>query len=156
MWYIRLLTATIIVMTIWSNTGCMKCGEKSSERIAEKMIEQASGGKAKMDVGTVDISGLPLNLRYPNAVAKIKWEVTDPDKKETGTVWSFETKDPATQVAQFYKNALASWKQSMIAENQESTTMVFISPNEQEMVSITITADEEKTTLTITYTTKKK
>ncbi len=156
MWYIRLLTATIMVMTIWSNTGCMKCGEKSSERIAEKMVEQATGGKAKMDVGTVDISGLPVNLRYPNAVASIKLDVTGPDKKETGTIWSFETKDPATQVAQFYKNALASWKQSMIAETQETTTMVFVSPNEQETVSIIITADKEKTTLNIAYTTKKK
>ncbi len=95
-------------------------------------------------------------LRYPNAVAKIKWEVTDSDKKGTGTIWSFETKDPATQVAQFYKNALASWKQAMTAETPENTTMVFISPNEQEMVSIIITADKEKTTLNITYTSIKK
>ncbi len=136
-----------LALVLGLNSGCMKCGEKASEKIAEGIAEKATGGKAKVDVGTVDISGLPANLRYPNAVAKMRWEVSG--DKETGTAWSFETKDPRANVVQFYKNAMTSWKQSATAEMPNSTSMAFVSPDEKETVTIMVTSEEEKTVFTI-------
>lgn len=150
--YAVILTTVVFTLILVSNTGCMKCGEKASEQVAERMIEQASGGKVKADVGTVDISDLPQHLRYPNAVAKAKWQANTEDG--AGTMWAFETQDPRPQVVQFYKNALASWKSSLTSETQEMTMLMYASPDEKEFVAINVTTQDKGTALQITYTKK--
>jgi hypothetical protein len=134
------------------DAGCMKCGEKAGEKIAEKAVQAASRGKAKVDVGSVDISGLPANLRYPGAVAKAKWEISTDEG--TGTNYTFETPDPKAKVVEFYKNALSSWKKSMSSETPEVTTMAFTGPDEKEMVIVAIRTEQGKSTINLTYTRK--
>lgn len=150
--YVSLLAAVVFAAIVGLNSGCMKCGEKAGEKIAERAVQAASGGKAKVDVGSVDISSLPANLRYPNAVAKAKWEIATDEG--TGTNYSFETPDPKAQVIEFYKNALSSWKKSMTSETPEATTMAFASPDEKEMVIVVVGTGDGKTTLNLTHTKK--
>lgn len=144
------LTVMLLALTISINAGCIKCGEKTSRKIAEKMVEQATGGK--IDVGTVDVSDLPANLRYPGATARAKWAATGKDG--TGTVWVFEINDPKPQVVDYYKKALASWKTSFTSETPEATTLMFVSPDEKEFIALTIGSENGKTTLNITHTKK--
>lgn len=142
----------LIVAAVSFNTGCGRCGEKVGEKTAEKMIEAASGGKAKVDVGSVDISSLPPNLRYPNAVAKAKWEVSTDEGK--GMNYTLETPDPKTKVVEFYKGALSSWKQSMISETQDATTLAFVSGDEKEMVVVLVGTEQGKTIINLSHTKK--
>jgi len=139
--------------------GCMKCGQGVSQKIAEKAIEGAvnktSGGRANIDVGSnVDLSGLPAFLRYPGATAKARWSMSG--KEGTGTVYSFETKDPAASIADFYKKALAGWKNSSTMESDEATIMSYGTENEKEFVTLTISKekDSEATSLTLLYSKK--
>jgi hypothetical protein len=139
--------------------GCMKCGENVSKKIAEKAVEgaveKATGGKANIDVGSnVDLSGLPAFLHYPGATAKARWTMSG--KEGTGTVYSFETKDPAAAVADFYKKALAGWKNASTMETEESTILAYGTENEKEFVTLTVSRDKESnlTSLTILYTKK--
>lgn len=138
------------MLTSMPTVSCMKCGEKASEKVVEKMVEEASGGKVKADVGAVDISDLPQILRYPNAVARAKWQANT--KEGSGTVWTFESKDPKDKVMQFYKSALAAWKSSLTSETQDMTMLMFASQDEKEFVTITVASQDKATALTISYT----
>jgi len=146
-------------LVIVAGFGCMKCGENVSKRIAERAVEgavdKATGGKAKIDIGgNVDLSGLPAFLHYPGATARNRWSMTG--EQGTGTVYSFETKDPAASVTDFYKKALAGWKNSSIMENEEATILTYGGENEKEFVTLTVSRDKDSnlTSLTILYTKK--
>jgi hypothetical protein len=150
--YLTVFVVLVLGAAVVLDAGCAKCGEKAGEKAAERMIEAASGGKAKVDVGSVDISSLPANLRYPNAVAKAKWEVSTDEGK--GINYTLETADPKAKVIEFYKGALAGWKQSMMSESPEATSLVFVSNDEKETVFILIGSDQGKTTINLTHTKK--
>lgn len=150
--YVSLLAVVLLVMSVIFATGCMKCGEKAGKKVAERMVEQATGGKAKVEVGTVDISALPAYLRYPNAMAKGKFEITS--EEGSGIHWTFETSDPAGNVVEFYKNALSGWKRSVTAETPEATTMFFGSPDEKEAMVVVVGSEGGKTTLNLSHTRK--
>jgi hypothetical protein len=139
--------------------GCMKCGQDVSQKIAEKAIEgavdKASGGKTSIDVGSnVDLSGLPAFLRYPGATAKARWSMSG--KEGTGTVYTFETKDAAASIADFYKKALAGWKNSSTMESDGATIMSYGTENEKEFVTVTVSKekDSDVTSLTLLYSKK--
>ncbi|MGQ9678009.1 MAG: hypothetical protein ACUVUD_01850 [bacterium] len=146
---IAILIAVLLTLTILPTTGCMKCGEKASEKVVEKMVKEASGGKVKADVGTVDISDLPQILRYPNAIARSKWQTNT--KEGSGTVWTFESKDPKDKVVQFYKSALSTWKSSLTNETPNMTMLMFASQDEKEFVTITVASQEKVTSFNISY-----
>jgi len=139
--------------------GCMKCGQNISQKIAEKAIEGAvnktTGGKANIDVGSnVDLSGLPEFLRYPGAAAKARWSMSG--KGGTGTVFTFETKDPAATVVDFYNKALAGWKNSSTMHNEEATILAYGAEDEKQFVTLTIATDKDThlTSLTLLYSKK--
>ena len=147
----------VLALSVTVNVGCMKCGEKAAQKaaetLAEKAMEKASGGKADIDVGSnVDISGLPIELRYPGATAKGRWTMTN--EKGTGTVYSFQTADPAKTVAEFYKKALAGWKSLSTMESDNSVVMAATSPDEKQTVTATVGTEDGKTSLSIIYATK--
>ncbi len=141
----------VVLSVAISVSGCGRCGEKAGEKTVARALEKATGGKAKVDIGTVDLSSLPEFLRYPNAVALGKWEISN--EKGTGTNWSFETPEPVSNVVTFYKNALSHWKRAITSETPELTTMVFGSPDEKEMVIIAVGKAKEggRTTLNISH-----
>ena len=91
---LSLITAVALVML-------PACGAKPSQKIAEtaaaKAAEIASGGKAKVDIGSnVDLSGLPANLRYPGAKGLASWTANQDSTK--GTYYTLESSDPAAGV----------------------------------------------------------
>jgi hypothetical protein len=139
--------------------GCMKCGQNVSQKIAEKAIEGAveksTGGKANIDVGSnVDLSGLPATLRYPNAAAKARWSMSKDGT--TGTVYTFETADEVKALIDFYKKALAGWKNSSTMESGDATIMSYGTEDEKEFVTLTVSKekDSNKTSLTLLYSKK--
>jgi hypothetical protein len=139
--------------------GCMKCGQNVSQKIAEKAIEGAvnktTGGKANIDVGSnVDLSGLPAFLRYPGATAKARWSMSN--EGTTGTVYTFETNNPAASVVDFYKKALAGWKNSSTMESGDATIMSYGTENEKEFVTLTISKEKDSNTTSLTLLYSKK
>ena len=139
--------------------GCMKCGQNVSQKIAEKAIEGAvnktTGGRANIDVGSnVDLSGLPESLRYPGAAAKARWSMSK--EGTTGTVYTFETKDPAASVVDFYKKALAGWKNSSTMESGDATIMSYGTENEKEFVTLTLSREKDSNTTSLTLLYSKK
>jgi hypothetical protein len=146
-------------IAIVTGSGCVKCGRSVSQRIAEKAIEgaveKATGGRAEIQVGSeVDLSFLPASLRYPNAAAKQRWSMSR--DQGTGTVYSFETRDPAPAVADFYKKALANWKSLSVAESEQATILSYGSEDQKRFVTVNVSRDEDTklTSLTILYTKK--
>jgi len=118
-------------------------------------VEKATGGKANIDVGSnVDLSGLPAFLHYPNAAAKARWSMSK--EGTTGTVYTFETKDPIASVIDFYKKALASWKNSSTMENEDATIMSFGTENEKEFVTLTVSKEKDTNTTALTLLYSKK
>jgi hypothetical protein len=146
-------------LVVVAGFGCMKCGQNVSQKIAEKAIEgavdKATGGKTNIDVGSnVDLSGLPAFLHYPGGTAKARWSMSS--KEGTGTVYSFETKDPAASVADFYKKALAGWKNSSTMESDGATIMSYGTENEKEFVTLTISKEKDSNTTSLTLLYSKK
>ena len=142
-----------------ANVNCMRCGQSVSEKFAEKAmekaVERASGGKANIDVGSnVDVSGLPLSMRYPGAVAKARWTMSN--EGGSGTMYTFETADPVANVVGFYKTALAGWKSASTMESGDATILLYGTENEKEFVTVTVGKEKDsgKTTLGLLYTKK--
>ncbi|HTW91728.1 MAG TPA: hypothetical protein VMH22_08470 [bacterium] len=152
------MTALCLVLgfLVVTGIGCMKCGENVSRKVTEKALEAAvnktTGGKATIDVGSdVDISGLPAALRYPGAKPTARYSMTS--EHGTGTVYTLETTDPSATVVTFYKAAFAGWKQSMISEGEQGTTLVYGNDATKEWTSMTVSkGDGGKTTIVLTYT----
>ncbi|MEO0080370.1 MAG: hypothetical protein ABIK44_06830 [candidate division WOR-3 bacterium] len=147
----RLFVLAVVSLFLLSAVfGCARCGQQLGERAAEKALEAASRGKAKVDLGaagTVDISELPKFLQYPGATPKAKWSLTTPDG--TGKMFVLETADPKEKVINHYKAALAGWKSNATFESEEGTVMVFGSPDEKQAVTVTIGKEENRTTISI-------
>jgi hypothetical protein len=142
-----------------ANVNCMRCGRSISEKLAQKAmegaVEHATGGKAKIDVGgNVDLSGLPAFLHYAGASAKARWAMSN--EGTTGTVYTFETVDAPASVINFYKTALAGWKNASTMETDEATILVYGTEDEKQMVTVTVAKDKDsgKTGLTLLYTKK--
>jgi hypothetical protein len=144
-----ILVALLLAVVAFSNTGCKGCAEKVAEQAVEKAVEGASGGKAKVDMGSVDISGLPEFLRYPGAKATASWSMTTDEG--TGTSYVFETADARPAVTEFYKKALEAWKSKSMMESEDAVVMMYGSADEKEFATVTIGTSDDKTALTILY-----
>jgi len=151
------IVSFLAVVVFGVNSGCMKCGEKAVERIAERSVEQAAGkaigGKADIDVGsTVDISGLPAEFRYAGAVAKGRWTMTNDEG--TGAAYVLETADPVKNVVEFYKRVLAGWKSLATMESDGTTVLAAASTDDKTSVTVSIGPSEGKTAINIIHSTK--
>jgi hypothetical protein len=149
---LTLFCALLGLMAV-ANVGCMRCGQQAAQKAMESALEKASGGKVNIDAGgtAVDLTGLPANLRYTGAKAVSRWTMSG--EKGASTVYSFETADPVATVVQFYKNALAGWKNASTAETDKAVIMVYGSQDEKEVVSVTVAPkDEGGTSIVLTYT----
>jgi hypothetical protein len=147
----------LVSFAVVASFSCRKASQALGKRIAEKAIEGASGGKAKVDLGAtgnVDISGLPEALRYPGAKAVGRWSSSDATGQ--GAAYVFETADPIGSVTAFYTKAMAGWKSSMNMQTDKGTVMGYASADDKQTAVITVAADDAKktTSLTIVYGTK--
>ncbi len=146
-------------LVVVANVNCMRCGRSISEKLAEKAVQgavkAATGNNVDIGAGgNVDLSGLPANMHYPGAVAKARWSMSG--EGGSGTMYSFETADAVANVVNFYKTALAGWKNATTAETGDATIMVYGSADEKESVTVTVGKDKDsgKTTLGLLYTKK--
>lgn len=146
-------------MVVVTSVGCMKCGGNASQRVNEKAIEgavkMATGGRASINVGSnIDLSGLPTFLQYPGANAKASWSMNN--GAGSGTVYTFLTNDPAALVIDFYKKALAGWKNASTMESGDATVLIYGTEDEKQAVTITVAKDKESngTSLTLLYSKK--
>lgn len=149
----------VLSFVVVASVGCMKCGRNVSQKITEKALEgavnKATGGRANIDVGSnIDLSGLPAFLQYPGANAKGRWSMNN--AAGSGTVYTFLTSDPASSVTDFYKKALAGWKNASSMETNEATVLVYGTEDEKQAVTITVAKDKESnaTSLTLLYSKK--
>ena len=106
--------ALALASAVVSGAACSK-SPSAEKKLAEQMMEKAinqGGGKTGVDLGsdgTVDLSGLPENLRYPGANVLSHVSGTGPDGK--GDMYVMETDDALGDVAARYRQSLAGWKQ---------------------------------------------
>ena len=149
----------VLSIVVVADVGCTKCSQDVSQKVAEKAMEgavnKATGGKANIDVGSnVDLSGLPATLHSPGAAAKARWSMSKDGS--TGTVYTFETKDPTASVVDFYKKALAGWKNSSTMESGDATILIYGTEDEKESVTLTVTKEKDSnlTSFTLLYSKK--
>jgi len=145
----------VFSFAVVTGVGCTRCGQDVSEKAVEDAVEKATGGKANIDVGSnVDLSGLPAFLHYPGAAAKARWSMSK--EGTTGAVYTFETKDPTTAVIEFYKKALAGWKNASTMQSEKATVLVYGKEDEKEFATVTVSKekDSDMTSLTLLYTKK--
>jgi len=151
------VTCLLVSFAVVASFSCRKASQSLGKKIAEKAIQGATGGKAKVDLGAlgnVDISGLPEALRYPGAKAVAKFSMSGEGGQ--GTSYVFETADPVASVTAFYKSALAGWKSSMAMETDKGTVLGYSTADEKQTAVITVAADSDKkkTSLSILFSTK--
>uniref|UniRef100_A0A7C4GD44 Uncharacterized protein n=1 Tax=candidate division WOR-3 bacterium TaxID=2052148 RepID=A0A7C4GD44_UNCW3 len=140
--------ALVVALTLTVLPGCGRCGQKAAESLTEKAIEHATGGKAKIDVagsGTVDLSGLPVPLRYPGARAVSATTVSTKDG--AGTAYVLETADPVAAVADYYKKAMPDWKESASMQSDDGTVYIAANPDNSEGITVSISRADNKTTI---------
>lgn len=145
--FVFVLALSLVVMP-----GCGRCGQKAAESLAEKAIEQASGGKAKIDLsgsGNVDLSNLPAPLRYPGARAVSATTITTKEGK--GTTYIFESADPVASVTEYYKKAMPGWKESATMQSADATMYIAANPDNSEGITVTVSREENKTTIGLLY-----
>ncbi len=90
----------------------------------------------------------------PGATAKARWSMSG--EGGAGTVYSFETANPAAAVIDFYKTALAGWKNASTMETGDATILVYGTEDEKQFTTVTVAKDKDsgKTSLTLLYTKK--
>jgi hypothetical protein len=133
-----------------ANPGCVKCGEKLTETVMEKAVEQATGGKTGIDIGSdIDLSGLPDYLRYPGAKATGKFAISTGEG--SGASYTFETTAAKADVVNWFKTSLGSqsWKETFVMESGDATSLSYVSGDEKSTTVVTVTASDGKTTIGI-------
>jgi hypothetical protein len=140
-------------------TGCSGgSSEKDAKAEAEhrmgEALSQGSAGKTKVDLGSkgsVDLSGLPEDLRCPGAKAVAHTSNAGPGGGET---YILQTDDPPSAVAAHYKQQLASWKQVHAFETAEMTTLVYQTQDGARQVSVITGPDRKtgKTNVSVSFT----
>jgi hypothetical protein len=147
----------VLGLMVAVNVGCMKCGEKAAETMVEeglkKAIEKGSGGKVDVDVGKdVDLSGLPGILKYPGARGVGKWSMSTKDG--AGTNFMLETNDTQQQVKDWYLSSMtgAGYRKAMEMETGDGLVMMFNKEGDDKtVVTVTVAAEDGKTTISVLH-----
>ncbi len=148
--------ALVLSAVVASDVSCMKCGEnlakKATETALEGAVNAATGGKSNIDVsGNVDLTGLPAFAVYPGAKGTAKWSISGDEG--TGYSYVLESADPVATVVAWYKSSFegSGWKQGATMESGEGTMFMYGSPDEKEMVTATISKDDQKTSIVLQH-----
>jgi hypothetical protein len=168
----RILIYLALVILLALSVGCKKVGETASERLAEKMVEQSSGGKVDVDLKnggatitdketgnttTVDAKGgkmpegWPTNIpQYPGSKVT-QSSATDTEKGKSFSI-ILETQDAVDKVNEFYAKELkgAGFKKSTEMTRDDGVTVFYQSA--KDVLTMTIFTDKSKTILSISLT----
>lgn len=151
--------AFVMAVMVAADLSCAKCSQNLAQKVTERALEEAvnkgTGGKADIDVsGNVDLSGLPAFAVYPGAKGTAKWSITGDDG--AGYSYVMESADPVATVTAWYKTSFegSGWKQGATMESGEGTMFMYASPDEKESVTVTVSKEDEKTSIVALHTKK--
>jgi hypothetical protein len=172
--YLLVLLAFVLLLA----PGCKKITEKASEKVAEKMIEQSSGGKAKVDLdskdGSMKVSSddgktqtqmgkgatLPESwpewlAQYPGSTVQMSNQQASAEKLSlTATLL---TKDAPEKVVKFYEDLAAAQglKTQMKMSMPQNGSLESFSKDDQ-ILSVTVVTGSEGNTISLMYESKPK
>lgn len=165
----RILIYLALVIVLAFAFGCKKAAETASENLAEKMIEQSSGGKVGVDLKdggativdketgsttTVDAKGgkmpegWPKNIpQYPGSKVA-QSSATDTEKGKSFSI-ILETQDAVDTVNEYYAKELkvAGFKKSTEMTKEDGVTVFYQS--KENVLTMTIFKENDKTILSI-------
>lgn len=168
----RVLIYAALVLLLAFTFGCKKAAETASERLAEKMIEQSSGGKVDVDLKdggttivdketgntmTVDAKGgkmpegWPTNIpQYPGSNVT-QSSVTDTEKGKSLSI-ILETQDAVEQVNEYYGKELkgAGFKKTTEMTKEGGVTVFYQS--DKNVLTMTIFKENAKTLVSMALT----
>ena len=173
-----ILLALVVVFTVSLNScRCQGPGERIAERIAEKAIEKQTGKKVDVDlnkgkgqitiqgdsgkitIGGGDITGLPPELVYPNAVTQ--GSASSETATEKGYTVTFKTKDDLAKIESHYTSTLkaSGWTQKGRFESKQEDEAVVTFSFEKEKKNLALSlhreTDETESDITLIYSEKK-
>jgi hypothetical protein len=106
------------------------------------------GGRGQSGNMTVDLSGLPMALRYPYAQT-VSAEARNLDGTPA-TVYSFTSNDPIPPITAYYRTKLSGWKDYPVTTPTSGTASGFTSPDDKRTIVVTVESGAGgKTNLTI-------
>lgn len=170
---IRLITAVLVVACLFVS-GCGGCQKKTSEKLAEKMIESQM---AKNGVkGEVNISDDKVSVKTKDGATTVAYgksvKVPDSFPKDVpvydgamvitamtvpnGFNLQLQTKDGLEKVAEFYKTRMRSegWTEEGTFASQEQTTLTY--KKERRTAGIVVMASGKETQISVMTTEEKK
>ena len=157
----------VIVVLLVLVGGCQMIARKAGEMITEKMIENASDGKAKVDVkdgsmtvttseGTFTTNGGKMPDGWPEDVpvypgSSVQFSGTSAMEAGGGMGLVLMSEDAPASVVTFYKTKLAAegWATGTTMEGQGST--ILIMTKGAKALSLTVTGAEGGTSITMGY-----
>ena len=168
----RILIYLAFVIILAFAFGCKKAAETASEGLAEKMIEQSSGGKVDVDLKdssativdketgsttTVDAKGGKMPEGWPKNIPQYPGsKVTQSSSTDTEKGKSFsliiETQDAVEKVNEYYAKELkgAGFKKTTEMSKEDGVTVFYQS--EKDVLTMTIFKENGKTLLSISLT----
>jgi hypothetical protein len=108
--------AFLLLVPMACRRGSDTPAELQAKAVAERFIESGSRGP-------VDVSALPVALRYPDA--KALRHTSETDEGQVTHIYMFETRDQVADVMSWYKKNLPDWKQTVVMEQEASSTLTF-------------------------------
>jgi hypothetical protein len=154
---LRTVGGSLLILAVVLGAGCSggsseKDAKADAERRMGEALSKAGAGQTKVDLGSkgsVDLSGLPEILRFPGATALAHTANGGPGG---GDMYVLQSDQEPTQVAEHYKQQLASWKQVHAMEGNGTTALVYLSPDESQQASVIVATDPKggKTLIRVT------
>ena len=168
----RILIYLALVIVLAFAFGCKKATESASESLAEKMVEQSSGGKVDLDLKdggatitdketgnttTLDAKGGKMPEGWPKNIPQYPGsKVTQSSATDTekGKAFSLilDTPDPMEKVNEYYAKELkgAGFKKSTEMTREDGITAFYESA--KDVLTITIFKEKDKTLISISLT----
>ncbi len=124
---------TLVAVAVFS-AGCGKAEEKPA---------------AKPAAAAVDISTLPVFLRYPGAIATERMALSTSDSK--GTSWLLVSSDPRAQVEEWYRASVekAGWVKD--PDSKKVGMLEWEKPDKTETIKMLVYEKDGKTNISLTH-----
>lgn len=168
----RILLWVALVLLLAFAAGCKKAGQTAGENIAEKAIEQGSGGKVKVDIkkdGATFVNketgekttvqtgqGGKMPEGWPSSIPQYPGSsVTQSSATDTGKGKAFsivlETQDAVDKVNEYYGKELkgAGFKKTTEMTREDGITAFYESP--KGALTMTVFTENGKTVISISF-----
>jgi hypothetical protein len=132
-------------------------GQPQAGQLPAGQTPVQTGEKVKVDGGArqdVDLSGLPVEVRYPGAVPIGHSSGAGPGGN--GEMYVFQTNDSKPAVTDYFKTSLAGWRLAEMTENAKMSMVSYGSPDGHMLVTIVVGGDRAggKTSINVTVNRK--